>query len=181
MNCDFITKGKKVGCFEAQGGVKDVYFALFSDYGMSVANQVLTDLGSLATTYKYELEGNVHGLTETPTVSKDNGTFFVTQVMTATFPILGAELQNELNLLMRNRLLVFVADYNGNIKLAGISNGARATNGSAVTGLASADLNGYTIEISAEEKDFAPFLDDSSKTALIATVANSYIGESPSV
>jgi hypothetical protein len=181
MSCDFITKGKKVGCIGAQGGVKNIYFALFGDYGISATNQIVASIGSLATTYKYELVGNVHGLTETPTASWDNGTLFFTQVLSATLPNLDAELQNELFLIMRNRTLVFVEDYNGNFKLMGINNGVKATGGSGVTGQAGADLNGYTIELTAEEKEMAPFLDDSAKTALVATVANAYIGESPSV
>ena len=181
MSYDFITKGKKINCIGAQGGVKNFYFALFGDYGISATNQLVSSLGTLADTYKYEVVGNVHGLTETPTANWDNGTLFFTQVASATFPNLDAELQNELFLLMRNRLLIFIEDYNGNIKLAGLNNGAKASNGSAVTGQAGADLNGYTAEFTAEEKEMAPFLDDTAKTALIASVVNSYIGDTPSV
>lgn len=181
MSCDFITKGKRVGCIGAQGGVKNFYFALFSDYGITATNQVVSSLGTLENVYKYEVTGSVHGLVETGTYDWNNGTLFFTQVANATFPVLEEELQNEVFLLMRNRLLVFVEDYNGNIKLAGMNNGAKATNGSAATGQAAADLNGYTIEITGEEKEMAPFLNDAAKTALTAAVVNSYIGDSPSV
>jgi hypothetical protein len=63
----------------------------------------------------------------------------------------------------------------------GYINSAKATNGSAVTGLAKGDLNGYTFEFTAEEPDFAPFLSSGAKTSLLATVQNSYIGEAPVV
>lgn len=175
MACEFITKGKKLTCLQGKGGVKNIYFALFADYGIAVANEVVTGLGTLATTFKYEVTGAVNGLTETPTTSRDNGTFFVTQVLTATFANMSAELQNELKLLMRNFVLAFVEDYNGNIHLVGLENGALASNGSKVTGLASGDLNGYTIELTAEEKEFSPLLDGATKTALLATVSNTYI------
>jgi hypothetical protein len=181
MSCDFITKGKRLGCLEGQGGVKNFYFALYADYGISATNQVATNLGSLSETYKYEVTGSSHGLTETPTADWNNGTLFFTQVVSAQFPNIEAELQNEIFLLMRNRLVVFVEDYNGNIQIVGLGNGAKASNGSKVTGLASADLNGYTLEVTAEEKEMSPLLNDSAKTALLATVVNSYIGDTPSV
>lgn len=181
MSCDFITKGKRVGCIGNQGGVKNFYFALYGDYGITATNQVVSSLGSLADTYKYEVTGNAQGLTETPTADWTNGTLFFTQVVSAQFPNLDAELQNELFLLMRNRLVVFVEDYNGNVQIVGLVNGAKATGGSKVTGQASADLNGYTIEVSAEEKEMSPLLNDTAKTALYATVVNAYIGDTPSV
>lgn len=177
MSCDFITKGKKLGCLGGQGGVKNFYFALYGDYSIVPVAQEVSSIGSLATTYKYEVTGSSQGLSETPTADWTNGVLFFTQVVTATFPNIEAELQNELFLLMRNRLIVFVEDYNGNIQIVGLNNGAKATGGSKVTGQASADLNGYTLEVTAEEKEMSPLLDATAKTALFATVANSYIGE----
>lgn len=178
--CDFITKGKKVGCIGGQGGVKNLYFALFSDYTFVVAAQVMTSIGTLDEVFKYEVTGNTNGLTETPTIDWNTGAKFFTQVAAATFPLLSSDLQNELDLIMRNRVVVFVEDYNGNIKAGGAFNSMKVSGGSAVTGNASADLSGYTIELTAEEQDMAPFLSTSAKTALLAAVSNSYVNE-PSV
>lgn len=179
MSCDFITKGKKVTCLGAMGGVKNIYIALYADYGITAVKQVVNTLGTLDETFKYEFTGNTNGLTETPTIDWNNGTMFWTQVLAGTIPIQEEELQEELYLLMRNRVIVFVEDYNGNIKLMGHLTSAKATNGSAVTGAARADLNGYTFELTAEEPNMAPFLSSTAKTALLATVQNSYIGETP--
>jgi len=175
--CDFITKGKKVGCIGGQGGVKNLYFALFSDYTFVVAAQVMSSIGTLDEVFKYEVAGNTNGLNETPTIDWNTGAKYFTQVVAATFPLLSSDLQNELDLLMRNRVIVFVEDYNGNIKVGGAFNAMKVSGGSATTGNASADLSGYTIELTAEEQDMAPFLGSSAKTALLAAVANVYVNE----
>jgi hypothetical protein len=44
-----------------------------------------------------------------------------------------------------------------------------------VTGAAKGDLSGYTIELTAEEKDYAPFLASAAKTALYAAVEDVYV------
>jgi len=181
MSCDFITKGKKVSCLGAVAGVKNIYIGLYADYGITATAQVVNSVGGLDETFKYEFSSNTQGLTETPNINWDNGTKFISQVLVGNLPILDAETQEELSLMMRNRLIVFVEDYNGNVKLMGYINSAKATNGSAVTGLAKGDLNGYTFEFTAEEPDFAPFLSSGAKTSLLATVQNSYIGEAPVV
>ena len=174
--CDFITKGRKVACLGANGGVKNIYVGLFADYGITATAQEITTIGTLAETFKYEFSSNTQGLTETPNINWDNGSQFYTQVLVGNLPIQDAETQEELFLMMRNRLVIFVEDYNDNIKLMGLKNSVKATNGSAVTGLAKGDLNGYTFEFSAEEPNFAPFLSSAAKTELFASVSASYIG-----
>ena len=181
MACDFITKGKKAtACMDSVGGVKNYYFALWGDYGMTVVNGEVAHIGDLeisvnARVYKYEVTGNANSLTETLNPSMENMTAFVTQVASATFQGLDKDLQVQLSLLAKSRTLVFIEDYNGNIKLMGLRNGAYGSAGTAVTGAAKGDLSGYTIELTAEEKDYAPFLSSSAKTQLYATIENIYI------
>lgn len=176
MACDFITKGKKAAtCLNTVGGVKNIYFALYADYGMTVANQELTSLGTLDEVFKYEVTGTGAGVTETFTPSAENLTSFISQALNATFQGIDAATQNELQLILKHRSLVFAEDYNGNVKLMGMENGVWGSGGTAVYGSAKGDLNGYTVEFIAEEKDFAPILSSSAKTALTAAVVNSYI------
>lgn len=176
MACDFITKGKRAAaCMDTVGGVKNIYFSLFADYGMTVSAQEVTDLGSLDEVYKYEVIGTGAGVTETFTPSAENLTSFVSQKLNATFQGIDADTQNELHLILKHRSLVFAEDYNGNIKLMGFENGVWGSGGTAVYGSAKGDLNGYTVEFSADEKDFAPLLNSGAKTALQAAVVNSYI------
>ena len=181
MACDFITKGKKAtACMDSVGGVKNYYFALWGDYGMTVVNGEVAHIGDLeisvnARVYKYEVTGNANSLTETLNPSMENMTAFVTQVASATFQGLNRDLQIQLSLLAKSRTLVFIEDYNGNIKLMGLTNGAYGSAGTAVTGAAKGDLSGYTIELTAEEKDYAPFLSSAAKTALYAAVEPLYV------
>ena len=177
MSCDFITKGKKAtACMDSIGGVKNYYFALWRDYDITVAAGEVTSIGtSLDQVFKYEVTGNANSLTETLNPSMENMTAFVTQVASATFQGLNKDLQVQLSLLAKSRTLVFIEDYNGNIKLMGLTNGAYGSAGTAVTGAAKGDLSGYTIELTAEEKDYAPFLASAAKLELYAAIENSYV------
>ena len=176
MACDFITKGKKAtACMDSIGGVKNYYFALWGNYGMQIIMDEVISLGSLAQVFKYEVTGNANSFTETLNPSMENMTAFVTQVTSATFQGLNKDLQFQLSLLAKSRTLVFIEDYNGNIKLMGAYNGAYGSAGTAVTGAAKGDLSGYTIELTAEEKDYAPFLASAAKTALYAAVEDVYV------
>jgi hypothetical protein len=55
-----------------------------------------------------------------------------------------------------------------------------ATGGTIETGQASGDLTGFTLELTGEEVEGAPFLADSLKSGFQALVSNSYIGDTPS-
>ena len=176
MACDFITKGKKAtACMDSVGGVKNYYFALWGDHGVTVSAGEVTHLGTINQVFKYEVTGNANSLTETLNPSMENMTAFVTQVTSATFQGLNKDLQVQLSLLAKSRTLVFLEDYNGNIKLMGLTNGAFGSAGTAVTGAAKDDLSGYTIELTAEEKDYAPFLSSSAKAELFAATVNIYV------
>ena len=62
MSC-IITKGKLLGCKDQRGGIKNLYMANFAEYGYTIANQVLTDLGDLAEVFKYEVKATTNALT----------------------------------------------------------------------------------------------------------------------
>ena len=173
--CD-VAKGRKLPCKDQKGGIKALYFANYDAYGFTIANSIVTALGTLAEVFKWEVKGSANTFTQTSNVSRDNGTSFVSQVVSATLPSLDAETQQELTLMMWGRPLVFVEDYNGNITLAGVENGMEMTAGSIVTGGASGDLSGFTIELTGEEKVGAPFLNSGMKTALLALVSAQVIG-----
>lgn len=63
----------------------------------------------------------------------------------------------------------------------GLTNGAYGSAGTAVTGAAKGDLSGYTIELTAEEKDYAPFLSSAAKTQLYAGIVDVYVGLPPQI
>jgi len=173
--CD-IGKGRLLPCKDQKAGVKNIYVANYDAYGMTVVADELTSLGTLTEVFKWELKGTTNTLTQAPNISRDNGTAFFNQVISATFPKLDAETQQELTLMMYGRPQVFVEDYNGNIFLCGVENGMEMTAGTIVTGGAGGDLTGYTIELTGTEKLGAPFLNSSMKTALLALVSTDVIG-----
>ena len=176
MACD-LAKGKKIPCKDQKGGVKNIYIANYNAYGITVVADVVTALGTLAEVFKWELKGSANTFTQTATFSRDNGTGFFSQVLAGTFPYLTADAQNELTLMAYGRPIVFVEDYNGNITVGGLENGMELTAGTIVTGGASGDLSGFTVELTGEEKRGAPFLNSGMKTALYALVSTEYVNE----
>jgi hypothetical protein len=154
-----------LGCRDQRGGIKNLYLANYSDYGYTIAAQELTDLGTLAEVFQYEVKATTNALTETGTSSEDNGTFVNAQSLAVTLPKLSADLQAQVQLICAGRPQVFVEDYNGNIMLLGATNGTMS-NCTKVTGGAGADLSGYTLTIAAEESNLSPFLSPAMVTAL---------------
>jgi hypothetical protein len=174
MAC-LITKGKLLGCKDQRGGIKNLYLANFAEYGYYViAAQVLTDLGDLTEVFKYEVKATTNALTETGTVSEDNGTFLNAQSLAVTLPKLGADLQAQIQLICAGRPQVFVEDYNGNIMLIGLTNGTMS-NCVKQTGGAGGDLSGFQLTIAAEESNLSPFLSPSMVTALYALVSDQVV------
>lgn len=166
-----ITAGKLLNsCKNQRGGYKNLYFANYASYAFVIANQILTDLGTLAEVFKYEVKATTNTLTETGTSSEDNGTFLVAQSLAVTLPKLAADLQAQVQLICQGRPFVFVEDYNGNIMLLGATNGTMS-NCTKVTGGAGGDLTGYTLTITAEEGNMSPFLDSGAKTDLLTLVS----------
>ena len=63
----------------------------------------------------------------------------------------------QLKLLAYGRPHVAVEDYNGNVMMMGLENGADVSGGTIVTGAAMGDLSGYTLTLSGTEKQPANF------------------------
>ena len=64
----------------------------------------------------------------------------------------------EITNLVKGRVAVMVEDNNGNWFVMGLKNGVEVSGGTAQTGQAAGDQNGFTIEFSAQEVSPAPFL-----------------------
>jgi hypothetical protein len=173
MSC-LITKGKNLGCKDQRGGIKAIFFANFGRYGFTIANHVVTSLGTLDEVFKYEVKATTNALTETGTSSEDNGTFVNAQSLAVTLPKLSADLQAQIQFICAGRPFVFVEDYNGNIMLVGAENGTMS-NCTKVTGGAAADLSGYTLTVAGEEKLLSPMLDNTTKTALQTLVSDQVV------
>lgn len=163
MSCD-ISRGRLEECKDSVGGISAVYFVNKGDLGAITYDATDTDvIDSVAGTpsaYKFDVRGT-SSFTETPTVSRDNGTAFFEQAMELVLPKLTKKDHNTVKLLAYGSPHVIIEDNNGNFFLAGLEYGMDISGGSIATGAAMGDMSGYTLSFTGMEKKPANFLGDS--------------------
>ena len=157
MACD-LTLGRKEPCKDVVGGIKNVYFTDFGDFGtVTLTDDEITDMSGTFTAFKYEVKGN-SSLEQTVNSSRENGTTFYEQTLNLTLHKLTKEDNKELKLMAYGRPHVVVEDYNKNLMIMGLENGADVSGGTIVTGAAMGDLSGYTLTLTGMEKMPANFI-----------------------
>jgi len=151
MACD-LTGGRTKPCKDAVGGVRKIHFVDFGDLGAVTvgSNDEITDLGGTFNYHTYDVKGNSSLETNIQT-SLENGTTFFEQVLNVTLHKLSKEDNKELKLMAYGRPHVFVETFDGGVLLVGREHGAEVTGGTAVTGTAMGDLQGYTLTLTANE------------------------------
>lgn len=169
MACD-LTGGRLRPCKDVVGGIRQIHFVDYGDLtGVTLGtNDEVTDITGNFTYHTYDVKGN-SSLETNITSSIDNGTTFFEQVVNLTFPKLTKEDNKELKLMAYGRPYVFIETYNGGVMLVGRENGADVTAGTAVTGAAMGDLNGYTLTLTANEITLPNFVEG-------ATAADPFAG-----
>ena len=160
MACDFISAGRALSCKDASGGLKNVYFSDSEESAWTIdtTDEVSAVVGGPLDVYKYELKGT-STFEQTINSSRDNGTSFVEQTLTLSLQRMSAADNKAIKLLTWNNPRVLVEDYNGNVFLMGVENGADVSGGTIATGAAMGDFNGYTLTLSAMERTPANFLE----------------------
>jgi hypothetical protein len=134
-----LTSSYTLDCKDAIGGLKSVLFIEFKNVtAITVVSSVVTAITKAAakTFYKYELAKETSQFTETVTASAQNGTTFYAQSLNIIL--------NKLQTATRNE-----------IWLLGRLNGLDISGGTAQTGTASGDRNGYELTFDAQEKELA--------------------------
>ena len=157
MACE-LTAGFTLDCKDGVGGIKAIYLQQLVDFQTGVTvDGTSGEIDGLPTAsiYQFTLPKHTGSFTEEVASSVENGTIFYTQTVTATFFQLSAARRKQLEIIAKNRLVVFVLDNNNNIWMVGKVDGAEVTAMSTATGTAKGDLNGYTITFTAEEKNKA--------------------------
>ena len=158
MACDTLTRGRQEPCKNSVGGIKNIYFTDFGDFGtVTLTDDEITDMDGTFTAFKYEVKGN-SSLEQTVNSSRENGTTFYEQTLNLTLKKLSKEDNKELKLLAYGRPHVAVEDYNGNVMVVGLEHGADVSGGTIVTGAAMGDLSGYTLTLTAMETKPAVFM-----------------------
>lgn len=177
MACD-ISLGRVKPCKDSVGGIKNIYFVNYDDFGTIDYNVTDTDvidsLDSSGTAtpsaYKYDVHFS-SSFTQNIQSSTENGTTAFEQVLEVTLPRLTKEDHKEIKMLAWGHPHVLIEDQNGNIFVAGLENGMEVTGGTIVTGMAMGDLSGYTLTLTGMEKVPANFLGADLSTAGITVVS----------
>ena len=149
-----LTQGRAIDCRNSTGGISEILIANFGDITIdTVAAGVITALTQTVATnfYRYSLEKENGSLIETHTGSLENGTNFYDSVLDFNTKNLTAAENEELTLLDQAQLFVVVKDMNEKWWTVGAYYAADKLTGTAVTGAAFGDHNGYTYSITSKE------------------------------
>ena len=175
MACTALTKGRGLDCNRISGGVKYVYFGVYDQFvspidgtGILVVNSEITDIEMNATTglYRYTVPRGSTTANETITGSTENGTLFYTPTVSMILNKLTKEDQNEIKLLGQTQVVVFcqlnaqLANGHDVIVGMGVTNAMSLNAGSADSGAAFGDRNGYTLTFDGLEANPFPMVAD---------------------
>ena len=169
MACN-LTQGRLKACKDAVGGIQKIHLVDFGDLGVVTlgSDDEITDADGTFNYHTYDVKGNA-SLETNIVSSEENGTTFFEQTLNVTLHKLTKADNKELKLIAYGRPHVFVEDFKGNVMAVGLENGAEVTGGTAVTGQAMGDLNGYTLTLVGREIYMPNFVEG-------ATEANPFVG-----
>ena len=165
MACN-ITRGRLIDCKDTIGGLKAIFICKAYNNNVeqvaAISTTEMTDAGfdvwsaqegGKTIVFKYDLIPNLSSMTVNINSDNANGTAFFEQTLSVTLQKIDHDMTNELRLMAYSRAQIFVQDQNDNVFLLGMVNGCHVTGGTVITGAAMGDLNGYTIEWAAQEKN----------------------------
>ena len=174
MACGILTKGRGLDCNRISGGVKYIYFGVYDQFtapidgtGIVVVDSEITDIEMGANTlYRYTVPRGSTTINETITGSTENGTLFYTPTVSMILNRLTKEDQNEIKLLGQTQVVCF-AQLNATLTNGhdvivgmGVTNAMSLNAGTADSGAAFGDRNGYTLTFDGLESDPFPMVAD---------------------
>lgn len=173
MACTALTKGRGLDCNRIAGGVKNVYFSVYSDFGSTDwaydgtnPQEIDTIDWNSKSIYKYVMPLGVASVTDTITGSTENGTIFYTPTVNIMLNKLTKEDQNQIKLLGQTKVRILVelnaklTSGHDAILALGFENGMDLNTGTMDTGAAFGDRNGYTLTFTGLESRPMAFLED---------------------
>ena len=154
MACSNLTAGFLNLCNDSTGGIQKIFIGNGPVESITETAGVITAItvgGSAMVPsdfFIFETPRQTSSITETTTVSQENGTLFFDQQLTMVFNKMEADKRNELLLMAQATNMVVVAkDENGKYWSIGVEKGAFMVSGSSTTGTAYGDRNGYEIVV----------------------------------
>lgn len=147
-----LTTNITIDCRDSVGGIKELKLRKHpttADVTLTSANAV----ASVTTSgwYHYAFRPETANFLETENENDANGTVFYDQVVNMMIHKLSTSQRNEFRILAQSRLDVVVLDRNGKYWLLGWNNGVTKS-GTAATGQAMGDMNGYTLVLTGKEE-----------------------------
>jgi hypothetical protein len=173
MSC-YISSGVQLGCSDGIGGIKSIY-VLGSTGATSPSVTAVNVSGSTGPIsgitgaggwYQFQLKRNTSSLAQNTTKNFENGTIYFEQVLTAIMYKYDQDKRNKLKVLSQNDNIQIIAiDQNDVQYLLGQINGMYLSGGSAATGTAFGDRNGFELIFTGQEHEPANVI-----TGALATV-----------
>ena len=144
-----LSSGFTLDCKDGIGGIKQIVLldkATLNSFSFD-ANEIVTAINGVVSgdLFTYELPTQTGSFEETINFNRDAGTIFYTQTVNVMLNKLSAAKRLELQSVAQARVIVFVEDTNGNWWAVGYEFGADLSTGTAATGTALGDMNGYTL------------------------------------
>jgi hypothetical protein len=177
MSQCYISQGQVLGCSDGIGGIKSIWVLGATGATAPSVTSVVTSgatgpisgITGFGTWFNYELKRNTSSLSQNTTKSFENGTIFYEQVLTAVLYKYDQEKRNQLLVLGQNDNIKIIAqDQNDVFYYLGEVNGMYLSGGSAATGTAFGDRNGFEMIWTGQEHDPANIIAASSVAALQA-------------
>lgn len=168
MSCA-LTSDYSFSCDVGVGGTKELYLIELENISsVTESSGTLTAITKASGKIfrKYQLVQETANFGEDITGNRQNGTLFYPQRGTIIINKQNVAVRNEILLLAKNRLAVVIKDNNLTYRLYGREYGLQIQTGTAETGTAWGDRNGYTLNFTGNELELAPFVTD----AVIATL-----------
>lgn len=154
MSCSALTAGFLDLCNDGTAGIEKIFIGNGPVESITESAGTITAItvgGSAMTPsdfFEFQTPRQSSSITETTTVSQENGTLFFDQQLTCIFNKMEAAKRDQLLLMAQATTMVVVAkDGNGAYWSIGIEKGAFMVSGSATSGVAYGDRNGYEIVI----------------------------------
>ena len=174
MSC-YISSGVELGCSDGIGGIKTIYVlgatgaTAPSVTAVSVTGTTgpISGITGTGAWFEFELKRNTSSLAQNTTKSFENGTVYWEQVLTAVLYKYSQDKRNQLKVLGQNDQIQIIAiDQNDVQYYLGEVNGMYLSGGSAATGTAYGDRNGFEMIFTGQEPAPANVINVSSATAL---------------
>lgn len=171
MSCaSYTMSGLAVGCKDSIGGIKKAWFAPDGTVTTSVsANTLSIASGDIQNFKVYNFRKATGSMTSTLNTSENAGNSFTTEV---TLQFLKQETSKRLEVmaLLMNEMVGVVKDGNCKYWYLGYDYPIEATAGTAETGTAMSDLNGYNITITDNSIELPYEITDSATIAALEAI-----------